>query len=255
MFKVAIPSYFRSDVIASKTLAVLGLGGVPVSDIFIFVVPEEEAAYKKACSGYNVITGVKGLVEQRKFIQRYFPLNTNIVMMDDDVDDIFKASYKNEKHVKEVIPDLSDLFTSMFQRMAKENVSLCGICAHTNLKFALAGAEVSTNLKYVVGALYLIKNLRMPEVQPGQDILEDTERTVLYYKKERKILRFNHICIKTKYFGKGGLETPDRLMMHSGASQELVQRYPDYLRLKVSKNLIDAKIRTGKALTAQQPSE
>ena len=254
MFKVAIPSYFRSNAIASKTLAVLGLGGVPVSDIYIFVVPEEEAAYKKACSGYNVITGVKGLVEQRKFIQRYFPLNTNIVMMDDDVEDIFKASYKNEKHVKEVIPDLNDLFTVMFQRMSQENVSLCGICAHTNLKFALAGAEVSTNLKYVVGALYLIKNTRDPSVQPSCiDSLEDRERTVMYYKKEKKILRFNHICIKTKYFGKGGLESPDRLMRHSGASQELVERYPEYLRLKMSKNLIDAKIRTGKALAVQQP--
>ena len=85
MFKVAVPSYHRANVIASKTLTVLRLGGVPISDIYVFVVAEEEQAYRQALPEYQVIVGHLGLIKQRKFIQEFFPLDTLIVMADDDL--------------------------------------------------------------------------------------------------------------------------------------------------------------------------
>lgn len=241
-FVVTIPSYKRSDVIATKTLAVLQLGNVPVHDIYVFVVPEEEQAYKKACPNVQVIVGQPGLVNQRKFIQDFFDIGTYIVMMDDDITEIYKPV--NLK-TRESITDLPTLFQQMITRMKSEDVSICGIYPVDNLKFALGNSEFSTDFRYIVGALYLIQNLREVELQYG-DALEDRERTVLYYLKERKTLRFNHICIKTKYFAPGGMLSTDRIKKHSEMAQELVRTYPEYLRLKETKNCLDAKCRKKK---------
>jgi hypothetical protein len=92
-----------------KTLAVLRRGGVAISDIYLFVVDDEEETYRQACSGYQIIVGLRGLVEQRAFIQGFFPLDTNIVMIDDDITQIYRPL--TEK-TKEEILDLPSLFCS-----------------------------------------------------------------------------------------------------------------------------------------------
>lgn len=243
MFKVAIPSYKRSDVIMDKTLATLRRGGVGLSDIYIFVVNDEQEAYEKACPGYQVIVGLKGLVEQRTFIQAFLPLDAHIIMMDDDIQEIFRPI--NSK-TKEQILDLPGLFHLMIMRMRSECVSICGVYPCSNLKFALGNKEVTTDFRYLVGAFYLIHNLRLPEVQlessdPGSH--EDKIRTIKYYEKEKKCLRFNWVQIKTKYFGKGGLDCPDRLSNHKAESEALCLRFPQYLRLAKTKKMTDAKFK------------
>jgi len=239
MFVVAIPSYRRANAISTKTLATLAIGGVPVSDIYIFVVAEEQADYERACPEYKVIVGQLGLMAQRKFIQDYFPINTNIVMMDDDITEIYRPI---NLMCREILTDLPQTFGDMIQCMESEKVSICGIYPVDNLKFSLGNQSITTDFRYVVGALYLIRNLRDPTNEPHHhDSLEDRERTVLYYLNEGKILRFNRICIKTKYFAPGGLFNSERLRKHSEVAQELVAKYPEFLRLKQTKKYLDAK--------------
>jgi hypothetical protein len=251
MLTVCIPSYGRANVIQSKTLAVLRLGCIPVSDVIIFCVAEEEQAYRQTCPEYRITVGPLGLINQRKYIQSTLMAGSYIVMMDDDIEDIYQAGYDEMdelyRPIKKPILNLNDLFYRMIRTMIDQNVTICGICPHSNLKFALSSPEISTNLKYIVGAFYIIKNELNDKTQPTCiDSLEDRERTVLYYLKERKTVRFNWIQIKTKYFGKGGLESPDRLIQHSMGSRGLALKYPNMIRLKIVKNLVDAKIRTGK---------
>jgi hypothetical protein len=243
MFKVAIPSYKRSDVIMDKTLATLRRGRVALSDIYIFVVDDEQEAYKKACPGYQIQVGLLGLIEQRSFIQGYLPLDTNIVMMDDDISGIYRPI---DSKTREEIIDLPSLFCSMILRMQIENVSIAGVYPVLNNKFALGNKEITTDFRYLVGAFYLIKNLRMPDVQldssdPASH--EDKIRTIKYYQKEGKTLRFSWVQIKTKYFGKGGLDSPDRLKQHASEAESLCLRFPEYLRLQKSKKLTDCKFR------------
>jgi len=246
-FKVAVPSYRRSDVIMDKTLATLRRGGVALSDIYIFVVHDEQEAYERACPGYQVIVGLKGLIEQRSFIQGFFSEHDTIVMMDDDIDSLFRPL--TEK-TKEDISDLPGLFSQMVMRMTAEGVTICGIYPCNNLKFALHNPEITTKFNYLVGAFYIIKNTRDPSVQPISSILEDRERSVLYYLKEKKSLRFNWVCLKTKYFGRGGLESDDRITKHNSEAEALVKQFPEYLILKKMKtrlvkkqSLIDCKCR------------
>lgn len=232
-FKVAIPSYRRSDVIRDKTLETLRRGGVAISDIYIFVTDDEQEAYEKACNGYQIIVGLKGLVEQRAFIQGFFPLDTNIVMIDDDVTQIYQPV--SEK-TKEEITDLPSLFCRMILRMGIEKVTICGCYPVDNIKFSYGNKEVTTDFKYLIGVLTILKNKKDPEllVDPSDLLHEDKIRTLKYYQKEGKSLRFNHVCFKTSYYAKGGIcsAVEDRLTKHSEKSEELCKKYPGFFRIK-----------------------
>jgi hypothetical protein len=242
MFKVAIPSYNRSDVIMDKTLATLRRGGVALSDVYIFVVDDEKESYQTACPGYQIIVGLKGLVHQRAFIQGFFSEHDTIVMMDDDIEEIFRPI---DCKTKQQISDLPGLFHLMNLRMKSEGVSICGIYPCNNLKFALGNPEITTDFRYLVGAFYLIRNLKLPEVQleSSDESHEDKIRTIKYYQKEEKCLRYNWVLIKTKYFAKGGLDSPDRLKQHAIDAEALCLRFPLYLRLQKTRKITDAKFR------------
>jgi len=239
----AIPSYNRSDVISDKTLATLRRGGVALSDIYIFVIDGEVEQYKNTCKGYQIQVGLLGLVPQRSFIQGFFPKDTFIVMIDDDIESLWLTT--SEKTKQEVL-DIPGLISQMKIRMISEQVSICGIYPCNNLKFSFNNKEVTTDFRYLVGAFYLIKNLRLPDVQLDSSecgSLEDRLRTILYYKKEKKCLRFNHIIAKTSYFAPGGLWSENRLKIHKSESEALVSRFPQYLRLAQTKKYTDAKCR------------
>lgn len=242
MFKVAIPSYRRSDVIMDKTLSVLRRGGVAISDIYVFVVDDEKELYQTACPGYQVIVGLKGLVQQRAFIQGFFSEHDTIVMMDDDIEQIYRPV---DSKTKEQISDLPGLFHLMNLRMKSEGVSICGIYPCSNLKFALGNPEITTDFRYLVGAFYLIRNLKLPEVQLelSDESHEDKIRTIKYYQKEKKCLRYNWVLIKTKYFAKGGLDSPNRLKQHAIDAEALCLRFPLHLRLQKTRKMTDAKFR------------
>lgn len=238
----AIPSYSRYDTIHDQTLATLRRGGVATSDIYIFVTDDQHEAYRQACPGYQIQVGLLGLVEQRAYIQSFFPLDTYIVFLDDDLKLIHRPL---DTKKSEEITDIPSLISQMIIRMTVEHVSICGIYPCDNKKFALGNPEITTDFRYLVGAMYLIKNLRMPEVQleprgdPGSH--EDKIRTIKYYQKEQKCLRYNWVLIRTKYFAKGGLDAPDRLSKHKSDAEALCLRFPEYLRLQKTSKFTDCK--------------
>ena len=239
-YVVAIPSYKRSDQLPRKTLATLREGNIPMENIYIFVVEEELPLYTTSCVGYTIVSGKLGLVQQREFIQNYFPIGVHIVFMDDDLEQIYRPT---SAKTKEVITDLDPTLISMIDRMTEEQVSICGAYPVDNIMFSFNSKSITTDLKCMIGAFYIIKNTRDPELTLDVNVNpshEDKYRSIQYYLKEKKCLRFNHICFKTKYFGKGGLSSPDRLEKHSKTSDELVKKYPMLLRIKrTKKGLVD----------------
>jgi hypothetical protein len=239
-YAIAIPTYNRSDQLPTKTLATLREGNIPMENIYIFVVAEELELYRASCPGYNVVVGELGLVQQREFIHRYFPAYSYIVFLDDDLQQIYRPT--SEK-TKEVITDLHPVLMSMIDRMKEEHVSICGTYPVDNIMFSYKSEPVTTKLRYLVGAFYIIKNLRDTDLilEPVEcTALEDKYRTLYYYLKEGMTLRFNHICFKTKYFGRGGMFSDDREKLHGDASVALVLKYPGLTRLKFKKNgLVD----------------
>ena len=88
-FQIVIPSLSRTNILKTQTLHTLQRFGIHKSLITIFVVEEELEQYKKEIGeDYKIVVGVKGLVQQREFIENFFPAGTWIVSFDDDIKDI-----------------------------------------------------------------------------------------------------------------------------------------------------------------------
>lgn len=246
MFKIAIPSYKRSDIISNKTLATLNRGGVLNEDIYIFVVAEEEELYKKACPHYKVVVGVLGLVAQRNFIHSYFPVGTPILMIDDDIKELY---YAIDDKTKQEITNIPFLLGRMLFRMKIEKVSICGVYPVDNPKFASANQEITTDFRFLIGCCYLVRNTHETVIDKEDEEVEDKARTIKYFEKEKKTLRFNWLCVKTTFCAKGGMSHSTRNQTHADEAKRLVLKYPQYLRLKQSKGKYgtDAKFKKLKA--------
>ena len=241
-YVIAIPSYKRSLELPKKTLATLQRYNVPLDKIYIFSVPEEIDEYKKTCPGYQIICGHLGLINQRAFIENYFDKDSNILFLDDDVSDVFTLSPTNTRIP---ISDFSQFVSDGFERMEEVGATLWSIYPVDNTMFMSGSKSVSEGLSYCVGAFYGQKNTRDILLTDGYDSIEDRERTILRYLRDGKVIRYNHIGLKTKYFASGGLMASDRQRNHQIASEALVVRYPTLVRLKVRKNgYVDCQIKS-----------
>lgn len=241
---IAIPSYKRPGVISSKTLATLARYGIDKSKITIFVVREEYYLYKATVPEDlygHLVVGVPGLVAQRQFIENWFPLDSNILFMDDDVSDLFFVA---DEKTRRPIENLAQFISDGFLRASAIGATLWGIYPVDNTMFSFKSKEISDGLSYIVGAFYGQKNTRDINLETG-DGVEDRERSVLRFLRDGRVLRFNRFGMKTKYFAPGGMMSDERQKTHQIASEVLVQKYPTLLRLKTRKNgYVDCQIKS-----------
>ena len=220
-YVIAIPSYHRSEICRDKTLAMLSKHNIPKSKIYVYIVKEDEEAYKRI--DCNIVIGKKGLVQQRQFITEQFPEGKPIVFLDDDIEKVDVDEFKT----------LDNFIKEAFRITKEENAFIWGVYPVFNPFFRKNKPRVTTCLNYIVGAFYGILNRRnilklTLTKENGQK--EDVERTLLYFKHDGVVVRFNKVGFVTKYYGKeGGLGTfEERLQPMKKASYLLKQKYPDY---------------------------
>jgi hypothetical protein len=233
---VVVPSYKRYKELQTKTLATLIRQGVPPACIYVFVANDAELlSYIEVCqaSPCYFVVGVPGLVNQRNFISNYFEKGKKIVCLDDDIESIYNVFSSKSCDNKEI--NLPEFFDKAFETAEKEGVTLWGTYPVDNAYFAYARPTVSTTFSYICGAFYGYINDDPPVIETG-DALEDRARSIFYYEKEGKTLRFNHICYKTKYFAPGGMEDPQRKERHSNVADILEAEYPHLVSKRIKKN-------------------
>ena len=228
-YVVAIPSYNRPNEIIKKTLKTLADGGVEKERIFIFVANEEQAVLYKP-TGYKIIIGVIGIAKQRVFISNYFPIGQYIISLDDDVEEL--QTLQESKLVK--LTDLHTFFTSSYETLMRENLFIWGIYPVRNAFFMKSGV-MTRSLKFLLGVCYGYINRNLKELYPTAEGKEDIEQSILYYKRDGGVIRFNHVAVKTKFNAVGGLGK-DRYEMNEKASQLLKERYPDVVTIFKRKN-------------------
>ena len=222
-YVIAIPSYHRADVCRQKTLTMLEKHHIPKEKIHIYIVKEDEDKYKQV--GIDGIIGKKGLVQQRQFIMEQYPEGKPIVFLDDDIESVDVDKFKT----------LDAFIKHAFKLTKEKHAFIWGIYPVFNPFFRKARTELSTCLNYIVGAFYGIINrpsnkkiaLSLTK-ENGQK--EDVERSILYFKEDGIVVRFNRVGFVTKYYGKeGGLGTfEERLKPMKKASELLKKKYPDY---------------------------
>jgi hypothetical protein len=237
-YKICIPSYKRSTICNNKTLKTLHELGISKNNIFVFVVAEELDQYKIDLNPdwyEELIVGEKGLVAQRQFITDYFPAWTYIISLDDDIEglDLSLTDFTSA----------DDFFNYAFAKCEEQDAFLWSVYPVFNPWFRKERKHMTTNLSFCIGAFYGYINrpfdetLMTPLSPSGNK--EDVERSIRYYLKDGKVVRFNRVGFKTKYYGTdgGGLGTfKDRLELMKQNAIKLNEAFPDLTRIKIRKN-------------------
>lgn len=242
-YVVCVPSYKREQICKEKTLTMLKNNKISTKKVYVFVANKKEyEIYKKTIpkNMYNkLIIGIKGLIPQRHYIERYFPKDTNIVFLDDDVESVdmsLSNLFKNKT--------LDYFFKYAFKTCRKENAFIWGVYPVYNPFFREGRKEITTHLSYIVGAFYGVinrpnkKSLKLTLTKKTNGQKEDVERTIKYFIEDEKVVRFNRIGFKTKYYGNvGGLgDFEKRLIPNKVGSEILKKKYPEFGDIKIRKN-------------------
>jgi len=231
----AIPSYGRWTEITTKTLPCLKKAKIHKDKIYVFVATKkEEKLYRDALDPETygkIIIGKKGLVQQRKCISQYFPVNTHIVSMDDDVQNVVKL--KKDKLVK--ITNLDTFFRKAFAKLRAEKLYLWGVYPCKNNMFMKH--TITTDLRFAIGVIHGYINRHDPSLYPSLKSVskEDYEQTILFFIKDKGVMRFNDIAFTTVFNAPGGLGT-DRYQMNKDAQEYLCRKYPKIVKPKFRKD-------------------
>tara|TARA_R110000823_G_scaffold311579_1_gene437332 strand:+ start:650 stop:1435 length:786 start_codon:yes stop_codon:yes gene_type:complete len=222
--RLSIPSYNRSQIIIKKTIPTLLNLGFNLSDIDLFLFDEqskkeyETQIINEFKSEVNIIvTNVLDLGERLNYIlNEYYPEGTEVVLIEDDIRGIRQG--------KESVAN--DFFEKAFEICKKENRSIWGISPTNSTMFQSEG--YSTNFKFIIGTLYGIIVRHQEDLNVSITYKQDFERTILYYKKDGGLIRFNDVYCRTTYRVKGGLgsDKDERLPKELAACQEMIAKYP-----------------------------
>lgn len=230
-YQVVIPSYKRAKTIKDKTLRVLHLQNIPKNRIHIFVASEsEKAEYESENPGYKVILGVLGLVQQRNFIQSYFPVGTLLLSLDDDVESV--SILEDEK--LRPLSGLENIIHLGFSECLKNKARLWSIYPVHNAFFMKH--KITTDFKFCIGSFFGFINPGTEILNPSPDgCKEDYLRTILFWKADKSIVRINYVAHKTNYGGgTGGLQESSldsRVKKEVDAVLYLLTNYPDLVRI------------------------
>ena len=261
-YVIAIPSYNRADILKNKTFATLKRHHIPDDIIYIFVANNDEREkyiMKIDIEPANIITGVKGLKDQRNFISSYFPEGKHIIQLDDDIDEIVElvvpntskrtstktkaqiAKQKRElmkKHRVKPIADLNRFIIDAFALAVKKGIYLWGIYPVDNPYFMTD--TITTDLRFIVGPFWGVINRHSQQLKLTIDEKENVERTLQHYSMDGGVIRFNNVSITTNYYKTpGGMQTNSTMNNRRNAakvSAELLHtKYPQYTKIIIKK--------------------
>ena len=230
-YQIVIPSYKRAQSIKHKTL--LLLHGIPKHKIHIFVASEEELSnyVKENGPDYKYIVGVKGLVQQRNFIQSYFPIGTLLFSLDDDVEGFTILEYGKLVQLR----DLDLLINTGFSECLRHGARLWSIYPVNNAFFMRN--TITQDFKFCIGSCFGFINPGSTLLNPSPDgCKEDYIRTIQFWNVDHKIIRINYVGHKTNYGGgTGGLQDESRVEKEIRAVNKLLEDYPTLVRLNTKR--------------------
>lgn len=206
MIQVAIPSYRRADVCASRTVQTLRRLGIKDTQMTIFVADDADFdEYTKKIPEIEIVTGEPGLIHQRRFYNEWYPKGTRILNVDDDLYDLKYVTDAGK--LKSYEGNLNDVAKYAFDLCDSCGARLWGISAVEN-GFYMDRITVA-GLKYVCGIFhgsYAGDPVMLGEDRPLVSSGEDFETTLRSFKRYGVVVRLDWLCPKTKYFAPGGMQ-------------------------------------------------
>ena len=189
---IAIPTFNRVDVFKKKTYNKIIKPYKLEKYITLFIQSEEDAKlYKELAPELKQVRSPKGLINTQNFINNHYPLNSKIVMMEDDITSIYKLS--GSKLVK--VSNAYDLFNKTFAIMKNTGSSLGGYYPIPNAGFMKDRKPITTDLRFIVGALYCFinKKIRLHKSMGGK---KDFAFTIDNYIRDGSVVRLNNYSMR-----------------------------------------------------------
>jgi hypothetical protein len=180
-------------------------------------------------SEYQVLSGAPGYSEQIAAINNHFPLGEIIFFLHDDI-----------KRIKYLNP-LTSLKTNLIHLIDLMNLNRVGLAGWLpNSDKRCMTEKYTTKLTHVVGSCFLCVNRNFVG-----DLLEveDYHRSVEYFLRDGKILRYKGGGVDTKYnSGSGGLTAEDRMIRKKRDCDALATRYPLAADSIIKRDMPDIKL-------------
>jgi hypothetical protein len=228
---IAIPSYRRAQTCRRCTLGFLKEALYPTHLITVFVASEEEKRVYERTIGEmfygQIVVGVRGLCNQRKFISEYYPEGEIICQMDDDVSNV-----KSEESFLELVE-------RGVRSLESETCGLWGVLPNDDgRRFQ---NKTTTHLTHILGSFFICRNSR--DIVVEHDNKEDYMRSMLYFLKDGKVLRYKNAGVRTPYNqGAGGLQCENRVLGMRADAEALASKFPALCSVIVKKGLPDIKL-------------
>ena len=224
--KIAIASHNRITLL-TKTLNYLKNSFIDMKDVYIFASTHSYDEYLERFDECNIIKSKDNILDARNHIIQYFDEGEKIIEIDDDVEALI------DFETNEPVKDLYMLFHESFELCN----GLFGFTSNDNAFFS--------NKKDKYG-LYSIVNSCCGYINDKSIVLtlrekEDFQRAILFYEKNKKILKRGRYGIKTKYWkNKGGIQDrydfATRLKVQEECCDYLVKNYSHLGYKSVRKN-------------------
>ena len=228
--KFVIPSYKRSEILKAKTLKYLDEMGISREEVYVFI-REDDTDYEgyKSIEGINLLAiDIKGIGMTHNYITDHFSEGDFIIEIDDDLDYLVDNERKRIKSFRALCEEMKE-------KMEEEGCSYGGTYSVDNPLFMSKCEKYTTDLRYCLGCLRF--RFIRKEIKVKTNFAEDMENCILYFIRDRKILKNNHIAPHTKNYADGGCNGDGR----NNESEEkdkryLADTYPMYCRFFVRKN-------------------
>jgi hypothetical protein len=218
--QLVIPTYNRYASISSKTLAFLKSVDYPASKITLFVSDiDQEKLYSGTIDRelYGTIeVGVKGLAEQRNFITAFYPEDTILISMDDDI-----------KKIDTPTMSFQSLVRMALEWLRTHKGGLFGVLPNDDKR--RYSDKTTTHLTHILGAFYIFRNHK--DIVITHTEKEDYERSILYFQRYGEVYRYRGGGVVTTYQkGDGGLNNTDRRLRQEEGVKNIIQRYPGFVK-------------------------
>jgi len=242
-YVIAIPSFNRYDTIKKKTLKMLQQNNIPTDIITIFVATsEQKLLYEQELNNdYKIVIGVLGMANIRNFITDYYEEGQKLVCIDDDITSIKLGNISGKLVTK--INNLNEIIINGFNLCKEHDGALWGLHPSNNCRSLKSKNIITTDLKYIIGALYGVINDK--SIKVSIDSAEDFERTILYYKKYGKVVRMNNMSAFTQYYATGGMASNGRTTeIDIIEKTKLCELFPEYCKIyKTNYNTTNIKLK------------
>jgi hypothetical protein len=162
-----------------------------------------------------------GRAPSRNFVATYYPPGTPVVAMDDDIDAVLT---RVDKKTLVPLPDLDKFFRDAFAMAQANGCRLWGLYPLLNAFYMQP--TVTFDLRPIAGGLF---GYTSPDVLVTHGCKEDMERTLLYYEQDRRVMRCNHVGVKTLFYaGAGGMRQERTVKAEQAAVDYLIKRFPGW---------------------------